>query len=48
MFYDQALKYLPGAYPEKQAAVANINTEMLPYAPRHAIEILGRKHRPDE
>lgn len=39
---------LPGAYPEKQATIANINTEMLPHAPRYAVEILGRKDRPDE
>lgn len=39
---------LPGTYPEKQATIADINTEMLPYAPRYAIEILGRKHRPNE
>ena len=32
---------LPGAYPEKQATIADINTEMLSYGPRHAIEILG-------
>ena len=39
---------MPGAYPEKQATIADINTEMLPKAPRHAVEILGRKDRPDE
>ncbi len=39
---------LPGTYPENQATIAHTNTEMLPHAPRHAIEVLGRKHRPDE
>ena len=39
---------LPGAYPEKQATIAEINTEMLSHSPRHAIEILGRKNGPDE
>lgn len=39
---------LPGPYPEKQATITEINTEMLPYAPRYAIEILGRKNRPNE
>lgn len=43
-----SISTLPGAYPENQATIANINANMLPYAPRYAKEILGRKNRPDE
>ena len=39
---------LPGACPEKQATIAETNTEVLPRAPRYAIEILGREDCPNE
>ncbi|CAF9906407.1 hypothetical protein IMSHALPRED_004196 [Imshaugia aleurites] len=39
---------VPGTYPEKQATIADTNTEMLSDAPRHTVEIFGRKDRPDE